>query len=96
MLGDPNQNSSRNSDRFLENASYLRLRNVQLGYTLPESITDKLSIGKVRFYMSLQNLLTITDYSGIDPEIGGTLNAGSDFVSYPNIKTSLFGVQVNF
>ncbi len=96
VLGDPNQNSSRNSDRFIENASYLRLRNVQLGYTLPENITDKLSIGKLRLYMSLQNLFTITDYSGIDPEIGGTLNAGTDFVSYPNIKTSLFGVQVNF
>ncbi|PHR72845.1 MAG: SusC/RagA family TonB-linked outer membrane protein [Lutibacter sp.] len=96
VLGDPNQNSSKNSDRFLEDASYLRLRNVQFGYTLPSSITDNLNIGKMRFYISLQNLLTITDYSGIDPEIGGTLNAGSDFVSYPNIKTSLFGVQVNF
>ncbi len=96
VLGDPNQNSSRNSNRFLENASFLRLRNVQIGYTLPASITDKLSIGKLRLYVSLQNILTITDYSGIDPEIGGTLNAGSDFVSYPNIKTSLFGVQVNF
>lgn len=96
VLGDPNQNSSRNSDRFLENAAYLRLRNIQLGYTLPSDITDKLEIGKVRVYLSLQNVATITDYSGIDPEIGGTLNAGTDFVSYPNIKSSLLGFQVNF
>ncbi len=96
VLGDPNQNSSRNSTRFLENASFLRLKNVQLGYTLPKEITDKLELGKVRVYMNLQNILTFTDYSGIDPEIGGTLNSGTDFESYPNIKTSLFGVQVNF
>ena len=96
VLGDPNQNSTRNSDRFLENASYLRLRNIQLGYTLPSSITDKIDVGKVRVYVSTQNLLTITDYSGIDPEIGGTLNSGTDFVSYPNVKTSLFGLQINF
>lgn len=96
VLGDPNQNSTRNSDRFLEKASYLRLRNVQLGYTLPSTITDKIDVGKVRVYVSAQNLLTFTGYSGIDPEIGGTLNAGTDFVSYPNVKTSLFGLQINF
>ncbi|MDY8137965.1 TonB-dependent receptor [Aquimarina sp. 2201CG5-10] len=96
VLGDPNQNSSRNSTRFLENASYLRIRNIQLGYTLPTSVTDKINIGKVRMYLSLQNVATITDYSGIDPEIGGTLNSGTDFVSYPNIKTSLLGFEVNF
>ena len=96
VLGDPNQNSTRNSTRFLEDASYLRIRNIQLGYTLPSNITDKLNIGKVRIYANLQNVATITDYSGIDPEIGGTLNSGTDFVSYPNIKTSLLGLQVNF
>ena len=96
VLGDPNQNSTRNSDRFLENASYLRLRNVQFGYTLPSSLTDKINVGKVRMYVSMQNLLTFTDYSGIDPEIGGTLSAGTDLVSYPNIKTSLLGIQINF
>lgn len=96
VLGDPNQNSTRNSDRFLEKASYLRLRNIQLGYTLPSSISDKIDVGKVRVYVSAQNLLTFTGYSGIDPEIGGTLNAGTDFVSYPNVKTSLVGLQINF
>ncbi|MEX0312535.1 MAG: SusC/RagA family TonB-linked outer membrane protein [Allomuricauda sp.] len=96
VLGDPNQNSSRNSTRFLEDASYLRFRNIQLGYTLPSTVTDKMNIGKIRLYLSLQNVATITNYSGIDPEIGGTLNAGTDFVSYPNIKTSLLGIQVEF
>ena len=96
VLGDPNQNSSRNSTRFLENASYLRLRNVQLGYTLPGTVIDKIGVERVRLYLSLQNIATFTSYSGIDPEIGGTLNAGTDFVSYPNIKTSLLGLQVSF
>ncbi len=96
VFGDPNQNARRNSTRFIEDGNYLRLRNIQLGYTLPSSLTQKASIERLRVYVSGQNLFTWTGYSGIDPEVGGTLNAGTDFSSYPNVKTMLLGLQVNF
>ena len=96
VFGDPNQNARRNSTRFIEDGDYLRLRNIQLGYTLPASLTQKASIERLRVYVSGQNLFTWTGYSGIDPEVGGTLNAGTDFSSYPNVKTMLVGLQVNF
>nr|WP_255749392.1 TonB-dependent receptor [Pontibacter liquoris] len=96
VFGDPNQNARRNSTRFIEDGNYLRLRNIQLGYTLPASLTQRASIERLRVYVSGQNLFTWTGYSGIDPEVGGTLNAGTDFSSYPNVKTMLLGLQVNF
>ena len=58
------------NDYLVEDASYLRLKILQLGYTLPESLTQKVGINKFRLYVSAENLLTITDYSGFDPEVG--------------------------
>ncbi|MEP2023726.1 MAG: TonB-dependent receptor [Reichenbachiella sp.] len=109
VYGDPNQNASRNSTRFIESGNYVRVRNIQLGYTIPSLLTDKIGVSKVRVYVSGQNLFTFTNYSGIDPEIStsysnyedssnanAALNIGTDFATYPNIKTMLVGLQVNF
>ena len=97
-LLDPNQNA-RVSDRFVEDGSYLRLKNVQLGYALPPSLLKKIKFEKFRLYVSAQNLFTFTKYSGMDPEIGaygGALNAGVDRGFYPQARVLLGGVNVTF
>ncbi|MEH6406229.1 MAG: TonB-dependent receptor [Leeuwenhoekiella sp.] len=90
------------SDRFIEDGSYTRLRNVTLGYTLPTSIFKE-SISKFRIYLSGQNLITLTDYSGLDPEVGSSTvintsnyELGIDRGNYPQPKSFLFGLQVTF
>ena len=96
VIGDPNGNS-RESTRFLEDGSYMRVKLLQLGYTLPKSILgDK--IDKVRFYVSGQDLFTFTSYKGLDPEVSRSdvENAGIDRGLYPNLKTILGGVQITF
>jgi TonB-linked SusC/RagA family outer membrane protein len=94
---DPNQNN-RISDRFVEDGSFMRIKNVQLGYTLPDSVMQRLSIGKCRVYVAASNLFTFTNYSGLDPEIGsrGTLEIGIDRGFYPSARTFMAGVNVNF
>ena len=79
------------SDRFIEDGSYTRLKNISLGFTLPDNALNGY-LSKVRVYASAQNLLTITDYNGLDPE----LTAGVDLGRYPQPKSFLFGVQVSF
>jgi TonB-linked SusC/RagA family outer membrane protein len=82
---------------YIEDGSYLRLKNIQLGYSLPQSILKLLKIGNLRAYVGGQNLLTITGYSGLDPEIGGTaLVNGIDFGQYPQSRTITFGVSVTY
>lgn len=94
----PESNSGDNyvkSDKWVRDASYLRLKNVVLGYTLPESLTEKMNIGSLRFYVSGQNLFTISDfYEGYDPEVsyGGTV--GGEF--YPIMQTFTFGLDLKF
>ena len=99
VWADPN-NNRRVSDRFLEDGSYLRLKNVTLGYNLPSSLLQQLRLSKLRFYVSGQNLLTFTDYSGFDPEVstfGETNTApGTDFLTFPQSRTILFGLNVAF
>lgn len=97
VLGDPNGNI-RESTRFLENGSYLRLKLVQLGYTLPAKLLEKMKFSRLRVYVSAQNLLTITQYSGLDPEVGVTsvLNTGVDRMMYPQNKRLLAGLQLTF
>lgn len=97
-LLDPNQNA-RVSDRFVEDGSYLRLKNVQLGYSLPSSLLKKMKFEKFRLYVSAQNLFTFTKYTGMDPEIGaygGALSAGVDRGFYPQARVLLGGVNVTF
>ena len=97
-INDPNFNA-RVSDRFVEDGSYIRLKNIQLGYSLPKSLIGRLNIEKFRLYLSAQNLITITDYSGLDPEIGatqGALDLGIDRGFYPQSRTFLGGVNITF
>ncbi len=97
-LNDPNQNA-RISDRFVEDGSYLRIKNVQIGYNVPREWLQKAKIQKIRIYASAQNLFTFTKYSGLDPEIGtiaGTLELGIDRGFYPQARAFLGGIQVAF
>lgn len=88
---------------FIENGSYLRLKNITLGYTLPEKLTEKIKLQRARVYVQSQNLLTFTKYTGFDPEIGtnATLNwrgpeFGIDRGVYPQARTFTFGVNLEF
>jgi TonB-linked SusC/RagA family outer membrane protein len=89
----------RTSSRFVFDGSYLRLKNVALGYTLPKSTSNKLKIQSFRFFVSAQNILTFTKYRGYDPEVNyrnSNLNAGVDYASYPNPKSVTAGINVGF
>ncbi|MDR0792875.1 MAG: SusC/RagA family TonB-linked outer membrane protein [Chitinophagaceae bacterium] len=82
---------------YVDPGSYFRLKNVQLGYTLPEKTTQHISIQKLRVYIQAANLFTITKYPGVDPEItGGTTGFGKDEGSYANPRQFLFGLNVTF
>jgi TonB-linked SusC/RagA family outer membrane protein len=87
------------SDRYVEDASFLRLKSISLGYTLPKHLLTKLWIEKLRFYISGQNLLTFTKYSGLDPEISNNnsnVARGIDSGNYPMPGSVYFGIEVNF
>jgi hypothetical protein len=77
----------------------LRINNVTLGYTLPKSIIQKAKISSLRFYVTVNNLATITSYSGFDPEIStrrsDPLTQGVDFAGYPRARTWLFGANIS-
>ena len=104
VSGDPNQNY-RISSRFIEDGSYLRLKNLAVGYNLPTSIVAKLHVHSLRVYSNIQNLFTISKYTGYDPEIGtnvpnqsgqGTnaLTSGIDWGRYPTPRIYTFGFNV--
>lgn len=97
VLGDPNRNS-RESTRFLENGNFVRCRQLQLGYSLPALLLKKIQIEKLRVYVSAENLFTITNYSGIDPEFSrsSVLNTGVDNLTYPFTKSYVVGLQLTF
>jgi TonB-linked SusC/RagA family outer membrane protein len=87
------------SSRVIEDGSYLRLKTVQLGYTLPVKSSKKLNIQSFRLYVSAQNLLTFTNYSGYDPEVSvysSALTPGFDYSVYPRAKTMTIGINLNF
>jgi TonB-linked SusC/RagA family outer membrane protein len=97
--GDPNQND-RFSDRYIEDGSYIRLKTIQLGYTLPEHISRKMFLNRARVYLSADNLLTSTKYSGFNPEMGdlwgNPLNTGVDMASYPIPRVFTVGLNLSF
>lgn len=95
IIEDGNGNYSNLNDFFLEDASYLRLKNVTLGYTLPVSVMRAIGIptSSLRFYVNAENLFTVTDYSGIDPEVG---NFGLDGGTYPVARSFSIGFNFNF
>ena len=98
-INDPNDND-RVSDRYVEDGSYIRLKNITLGYTFPKRLTNKWHIENLRLYANIQNLLTITGYNGYDPEIGvSTASAnvmGLDNGRYPSPTVYSFGLNVTF
>ncbi|MFR9495988.1 MAG: TonB-dependent receptor [Rikenellaceae bacterium] len=85
------------SDLWVEDGSYLRLKNLTFGYTLPAKVIKQLNISKVRFYISAQNLWTLTGYTGYNPEVGsGIATRGMDFGTYPALATYTCGVNLIF
>jgi len=95
-VNDANMNYKRPSTFFVENGSYFRCKLLQIGYTLPKNLMRKVTL---RFSFSAQNLFTITKYSGMDPEaasLGSVTQAGIDWAGYPNPRTYLFGLNMNF
>ncbi len=92
------------STRWIQDGSYIRMKNVSLGYNVPKSALEKLKITKLRVYVSAQNVLTFTKYKGFDPEVnyssdGNTnsnRNLGLDYGSYPNAKSYTVGLNVGF
>ena len=73
------------SEWFVENGSYVRLKNLQIGYTIPSSITKKITLNNLRVFVAAQNLFTITGYSGLDPEIG-------EFIKIPFIRALIWDI----
>jgi TonB-linked SusC/RagA family outer membrane protein len=102
VTGDPN-NNARVSSRFVEDGSYMRVKNLTIGYSLPSTTLATFAngaIGSLRFYFSANNLLTVTNYGGYDPEIGSRNNSslavGVDYGQYPQPRTFLGGIQIGF
>ena len=100
-VSDPNDND-RLSDRYIEDGSYIRLKNITLGYTFPKSLLTKLKIDNLRIYANLQNVYTLTKYTGYDPEVGAStqdstgLTFGVDNGRYPSPMTCSFGLNISF
>ena len=96
--------TKRVTSRFVYDASYIRLKNIAIGYSLDDKVASKMGLSKVRFYISAQNLWTITHYPGSDPEVNylndtntrSNTNLGLDYGSYPNVRTFTFGFNLKF
>jgi len=92
---DPNGNYIKFSKLYLEKGDYFRLKTLQVGYTLPQNVSKKIGAQKVRAYLMSENLWTITQYTGYDPEIGGTV-LGVDRGVYPQARSFMIGLNVGF
>lgn len=93
---DPNGNT-RESTRFLEKGDFLKMRQIQLGYTLPSKISKSAYMDRCRIYVSAENLFTITSYDGVDPEFSrGVLNTGVDRLIFPFTRSFTIGTQISF
>ncbi len=92
--------NNRFSSRFVEDASYLRLKNMTIGYSLNQDLLAKLKLNKLRIYASGTNIWTLTNYSGADPEVnsldGSTTSQGLDFYTFPQVRTVLVGLNLGF
>jgi TonB-dependent starch-binding outer membrane protein SusC len=99
VWGDPNFNT-RDSDRFIEDGSFWRLKNVVLGYTLPRSFADRIGYRSARIYIQGQNVLTLTDYEGFDPEVNfsgqSSIARGTDFYTLPQARVFSVGFNLGF
>src|SRR5690606_40948662 len=88
-----------NSSRFLEDASFVRLRSVTLGYSLPKEMLDRLHMARLRIYVQADNLALLTRYSGIDPEVSKNYDArfmSDDNMNLPQPRTISFGINAGF
>ncbi len=97
---DPNRNARADSDRWLEDGSFLRLKNLSLGYTLPQSLTSRIGVRQARVYAMAQNLFTWTNYTGWDPELnsnpGANIARNYDFLTFPQARTTTIGLNIGF
>ncbi len=97
---DASLNPTQNSDRYVEKGDYFRLKNLQIGYAFPMELISKVSLSKLRLYLTGQNLFTITSYTGYDPEVVGTngngdfLNRGFDNGNFPSLRSVIMGIQI--
>jgi len=95
-----NSDNSRVSTRFIEDASYLRFKTITLSYDLPKNLIEKLGITALKIYGTGENIFTITDYSGFDPEVnafgGSNTVQGIDFGTYPQTRNLIFGINATF
>ena len=94
---DNNVNMKTVSDFFVHDGSFIRLRNISFGYSLPVKVTDFMKISRLRLYVAAENLLTLTKYTGYDPEIGGgVFDNGIDRGIYPQPRTIMTGINITF
>lgn len=98
ILRDPNGNYKNVSSFFVENGSYLKLKDLQVGYTLPENVTSQIKLGSARIYVAGSNLLTITKYTGLDPELGGGVKGRGIETDglYPQTRFISLGLNLKF
>ncbi len=100
QASDANANYTRISDLLIEDASYIRLQNLSIGYSFPRQWIEKIQLTNARVYANIQNLFTITKYEGMDPEIGAmygdALMSGVDYGRYPSPRIFTFGLNVSF
>jgi len=95
---NPNHNYTQNSEYLIESGSYLKLKNITLGYTFPSSLTRKIGVRDLRIFLTGTNLFTITNFSGSDPEFAGSVTAYSEYSLglYPQTRTYNLGIDINF
>ena len=93
---DSNKNWGNFSDLYIRNGSFARIKNLQIGYTLPISLTHKFFVERLRFYVASENLLTLTGYKGFDPELNNDRSNGIDRGYYPQARTFTVGLNLNF
>ncbi len=99
IVSDPNDND-RISDRYIEDGSFIRIKNITLGYSLPNQVINKAHLSKARVFVSVENLATFTKYTGFDPEVGASTQSanvfGLDNGRYPSPQVFTFGLNVSF
>lgn len=98
LRNDQTNGNARVTDQYVEDGSFVKCKNISLGYTIPGNLTQKIRLKSLRVYGSATNLFTITDYSGMDPEIGSwdPLSAGIDDGYYPQPRIVTFGLNLSF
>ncbi|UHO40499.1 TonB-dependent receptor [Chryseobacterium capnotolerans] len=95
-VNDRNENYTKMSDYYLQKGDFVRIKLIQLGYTLPAEVSKSFGASKVRFYVTGENLFTFTKYTGYDPEIAVNDSYGIDRAYYPQARTFLFGANIQF